>query len=88
MRRIAVSAPQPFAGAPDACAGELDQAGHDFRPAVLQIDGIGYHGWELREKSLTARAAVIDGGWTILACVPHGEEPAVELDYLARKAAA
>lgn len=61
--------------------GELDQATHDFAPAVLVVNGAGYPGWELRERGVLVRAAVVDG-WTILASVLDGDEPLVELEYL------
>jgi hypothetical protein len=77
MHCIAVSDSEPF----DIAAGdaELNPEAHNFRRAILTVNGAGYAGWELREKGVVARAAVVEGGWTVLASVPEGEEPAVTL---------
>lgn len=79
MFHVAVDRHKPFSEALDACAGELDQASHDFHRAVLNVNGAEYEAVELSEKGLTARAALV-GGWTVVACIPgDGSEPVVEL---------
>ncbi|WP_194896302.1 hypothetical protein [Catenulispora pinisilvae] len=79
MFRVAVERHQPFSEALDACAGELDQESHEFHQAVLSVNGTEHEAIELREKGLTARAAVVSG-WTVVACVPETDaEPVIEL---------
>lgn len=78
MYRIAIGRHQPFSGALEACAAEHDPDNHEFEAAVLRVDGVDHDAVEVREYGLVARAAVVDG-WIVVAAVPEGDEPAVEL---------
>lgn len=49
-------------------------------PGFLTVEGVQHEALELREPGVVLRAAVVDG-WTVVASVPDGQEPVVELVY-------
>lgn len=79
MMRFELATLKDLSGGFDMCPGPKAHA-YGFGPLV--VDGVQYNAIELREHGVVARAAVVAGGWTVLACVPDdvASMPAVELE--------
>lgn len=86
MYRVAIGRHASLAEGLEAAAAERDPDSHEFEPATLRIDGVEHEAVQLHEYGMVARAAVVDG-WTVVAAVPAGQQPAVELHALAESVA-